>query len=385
MSTGTDCLKNEVFQDERLNEPRLCSSCILPENYPGVTFNDHGICSLCESYEPQVYLGEKRLKEDVMRILEGRRTNGYDCIAGFSGGRDSTYLLWYIVQVLKLKPLAVWVDSGYIPEDTRRNVERTARLLQVDLLVKPHKYLKTTTRHFLNAWQRNPEPATLINLCCGCRLGVSQLVKQEALKRKIPLIFAGGTPFEKGTFKKNLIATNSSRHVSFMLGYGKHVFRNPALVSDLPSLKIQIREYLNSSNGYIENNNSPHTVLLSPFMNYFRWEEKKVDETIRTEVGWTPHSGLKSSFRGDCEIGIIRQYLYYKMLGFNDKDDHLSWLIRDGQITRQEAIDRVIQERETDIEVLKASFAELDINFSQLKSQLEETATRKKIPFNSHI
>lgn len=359
---------------------RICENCILPENYSGVNFNEQGVCNLCEDYKSNQYLGEERLKEDIASILE-KKTNKYDCLVGFSGGRDSTYLLWYVVNVLKLKPLAVWVDSKLIPEDTLLNIRKTVDMLSIDLVIRQHDYLQKSTIHFLKSWLQYPNPATLINLCCGCRLGVSKLLKEEAVIRNIPIIFAGGTPFEKGLFKRNLISSNRNSHISFILGYGKQVIKNPSLISNLGCLTTQINEYLTVSSGYITKSKKDNFVLISPFVKYFRWEEEKIEETIKSELEWKQHTGLESSYRGDCEIGIIRQYLYYKMLGYNDKDDHLSWLVRDGQISREKALNRVIKEKVTEVDILKSSFSKLGIDFSEFISCVEKNARKHNIVY----
>ena len=77
---------------------KRCKKCILPENYPGITFNEEGICNYCLTYKKREYYGEEELK----KILEAyRNKNGnYDCIVGISGGRDSAYALYYLVNII---------------------------------------------------------------------------------------------------------------------------------------------------------------------------------------------------------------------------------------------------------------------------------------------
>lgn len=360
----------------------LCKKCILPQNYAGITFNEKGICNLCDDYKSPQYLGEDRLKDDIFKILKDKKNNKYDCVVGFSGGRDSTYLLWYIVTKLNLKPLLVFVDSGLIPETTISNIESTVKILGLDLIVKKHDLLKKSVIHFLKSWSNYPEPATLITLCTGCRLGVSKFINQVANNQNSPIVMAGGTPFEKGLFKKNLISKNRNSPISFIFGYGKQVIKNPSLISNIKCLKTQINEYLIAPSGYLSKNKKSNYKLISPFTNYFRWEEKKIENTIETKLKWKRYPGLGSAYRGDCEIGIIRQFLYNKMLGYNDKDDHLSWLIRDGQISREDALNRINEEKETGIDILKSIFNKLGFNFSDFISNVEKNARKHNISFN---
>lgn len=355
----------------KIKSYKLCKSCILPENFAGITFNEKGICNLCENYEPIQYLGKERLKKDVDEILKNKPDRKYDCVVGLSGGRDSTYLLWYVVNVLKLKPLALFVDSKLIPKATLENINNTVKQLDVDLIVDEHEYLLTAVPHFLSKWVKYPHPATLITLCTGCRLGLLKLLYKEATEKNIPIIFEGGTPFEEGSFKKDLLSSKSNNNISFLTGYGKQILKNPALISNPRCLKIQFDEFMIMPWGPVAKFRKQNYVHLEPFRDYFRWEEKKIEATIRQDLNWQRYPGMASSYRGDCDVGIIRQYLYNKLLGYNDKDDHLSWLIRDGQITRKEALNRIEKEKETSQEILRESFKKLGMDFDEFKDKLE--------------
>jgi hypothetical protein len=361
----------------------LCKKCILPHNYAGLIVNNEGICNLCKDYDSLQYEGENKLKEDIANILKDKRACEYDCVIGLSGGRDSTYLLWYIVKILKLKPLAVLSDSGLIPEMTISNINNAVKILGVDLVIKQHEFLKKTVLHFLKSWAKYPDPATLITLCTGCRLGIAKLIDEEAINRNIPLIFSGGTPFEKGLFKKNLISTNRNSNLSFLLGYCKKVIRNPSLITNLDSLKIQIDEYFTTPWGFMFKRKKQNFVRIEPFYKYFKWDEKEIEKTIRDELNWKRYPGMESSYRGDCEIGLIRQYLYNKMLGYNDKDDHLSWLVRDGQLSREEALERIEKEKETSMDILKEIFNNLGIDFYNYMCNVEKNIRKYNIACNS--
>jgi predicted NodU family carbamoyl transferase len=68
--------------------------------------------------------------------------------------------------------------------------------------------------------------------------------------------------------------------------------------------------------------------------------------------------------------------MYRAILGFNDKDDHLSWLVRDNQITREEALERVAKDRKIPTEAIKDVLSQLDIEYSDFERALSR-ATRR--------
>ncbi len=350
---------------------KLCSKCILPDNYVGISFDDDNTCNFCKerikNNFPE-YQGKDVLKEDINNILKHHPNRKYDCVVGFSGGRDSTFMLWYIVTQLNIKPLAVFIDSGLIPEQTIQNIKETVNILNVDLKIVRHSYLKNTFPYHFKSWLKNPVPETLITFCVGCRLGIHKFVDEEAIKQNIPILFYGGTPFEGKHYKINILKTDPTgkKDISFIMGYLRQVIQNPSLVLNPYCLIIQLKEY--GTVKFQRKKIKQHGIhIINFFYQYIRWEEKLIENTLKEKLNWERYPGLTTSYRGDCEIGIIRQFLYFKLLGYNDKDDHLSCLIRDNQISREEAINRICGQHNISVEMLKKTCKKAGIEYSKLE------------------
>jgi len=77
--------------------------------------------------------------------------------------------------------------------------------------------------------------------------------------------------------------------------------------------------------------------ILHPFLNYVEWQQNELENILFNELKWEIPKGAKNSSRFGCEIDTLRQYLFYKTLGYNDTHVDLSCLIRDGQINKVEA------------------------------------------------
>lgn len=91
---------------------------------PFIHFDDEGVCNYCRNFENRNYRlkGEMALKEFVEPF---RSSSGEpDCIVGFSGGRDSTYGIDYIKNVLGLHPIAFTYDWAMVNDLARRNQAR---------------------------------------------------------------------------------------------------------------------------------------------------------------------------------------------------------------------------------------------------------------------
>jgi hypothetical protein len=107
--------------------------------------------------------------------------------------------------------------------------------------------------------------------------------------------------------------------------------------------------------------------FLSPFYRFIKWDEKIILETLENELGWRKHSLSGSTWRGDCDIALLKLYLYKLCLGYNDKDDYLSELVRDGQITRESALHRLESEQYISESVIKHLVESQGINYSDFQ------------------
>ena len=58
-----------------------CVKCILPETYPGITFNEEGICNHCVDLKERTYLGEEALKKEIESYLDSRKDRNKTTIA----------------------------------------------------------------------------------------------------------------------------------------------------------------------------------------------------------------------------------------------------------------------------------------------------------------
>ena len=226
---------------------KRCAKCILPENYPGITFNEEGICSHCLTYKKKEYLGDKALKEKIGSFLKTKkdRNKDYDCVLGLSGGRDSSYLLYYLVKRLNLRVVAYSADNGFITEQTKLNMKNMTDALHVKLVIEEHDYLRRCLKYNILSWMRRPSPAMVGMLCAGCKLGIVVGLFNFAKSNDIPVVIRGGTRFEGQGYKVNIMKfdLNSMNNTSFIIGYLSKIIRNPKWILNPACLIIQIKEY----------------------------------------------------------------------------------------------------------------------------------------------
>ena len=116
---------------------KRCTKCCLPETQDAIRFDDDGLCTVCNQIKVKkdVVDWEERKKQLDELCDKYRGKHDYDCIIPFSGGKDSTYQLWYVVKKLKMKPLVVSFDHGFYRSPHLENRERTLKKLGVDFFI----------------------------------------------------------------------------------------------------------------------------------------------------------------------------------------------------------------------------------------------------------
>jgi hypothetical protein len=326
------------------------------------------------SYKEREYLGNEAFLQFIGSLRKGRQN--FDCLIGLSGGRDSSYLLYYFTEILHLKTLAYHFDHGFIPEETTSNVINVSDQLKTKLIIEKSDILKKCIGHHLSAWIKRPSPAMIGMLCTGCRVGTDRGLIHAAKKYHVPYIAYGGHPLEGGGFKLSLMKGNlesKTRNIFLILGYISEIARNPSWIMNPVCLMTQIKEYtmhFSPLRKISEKLKYAHVISSSPFYRFIRWDEKEVVETIREKLGWQSPGYGKSTWRTDCKISILKNYLYREIIGFNDKEDGLSCLVRAGQITRDEALERSIRENEISEDLIAQFVAELGLRYSDIKSAL---------------
>jgi N-acetyl sugar amidotransferase len=163
-----------------------CVRCGLPETYETIEYDDAGVCNICRQKEfrdERIDWPRRKLQLDEL-IAQYRGIHEYDCIIPFSGGKDSTFTLHYLVSEYRIKPLVVQFNHGFMRPNLLANNERTFRRLGVDVIsFRPN--WKVVKRLMLEALIRKGD------FCWHCHTGIFSYPMQLAVKFNTPLVIWG--------------------------------------------------------------------------------------------------------------------------------------------------------------------------------------------------
>jgi tRNA(Ile)-lysidine synthase TilS/MesJ len=326
------------------------------------------------------------MKEDlVLKIKELNRNNDYDCLLMFSGGKDSSYLLYYLSQELGLKVATITLTHKFLGKETLENINSFARKYSKKHITIENGTLNHAGKYFLETWINKPDEESLITLCTGCRLGLTKLVIETAIKENINVVITGLTRYEATDYRVKLVNYPKGKNGSifFFLGYIRLILRNPALIMNWKALRYQMEEfYYYSHEKEIYKRNNIHSIR--PFYDYLEYNESLIIDTLK-KLNWqkAPISG-NSYWRADCNMNAVRQYFHNKISGRNEQEHYYGQMLRENLISR-EYYEKNIQgfiQAESIIHILKSSgiseramrkymvYLEKDINTTKvLKSQ----------------
>ncbi len=305
-------------------EYQICTNCIMDTTDPDIYFDGNGICNHCHYYENYknnvMFTGNeaKLATQQMVAEIKNRRPKGsdYDCIMGLSGGVDSSYLAWYAVKVLGLKPLVVHVDSGWNSELAVNNIENIVNILGLDLhtLVLDWDEIRDLQRSFFKASVPNCDIPQDFAFFAG--------LYKEAKKYKIKSILNGGN------MQTESILPRAWGYSSSDLIHLRDVHKK------FGSIKLKeypVVNYLQKTLYY------QYILKLKVFrpLEYIPYNKAEAKHLLIHELKWRDYGGkhFESVF-----TKFFQAYYLPVKFGFDKRKAHLSSLIVSGQMTREEAV-----------------------------------------------
>lgn len=289
----------------------------------------------------------------VETINELNKNSDYDCLLMFSGGKDSSYLLYYLTQELGLRVATVTLTHDFQPKETRENIESFAKRYSKKHIAVENNALNYAGRHFLETWINKPDEGSLVTLCTGCRLGLVRLVIETAKKENINVVITGETPYEALDYRIKLVNYPKGKDgkLFFFLGYLRLVVRNPSLVKNLKAFRYQIEEYYYNRNMkkiYRQNNLS----LIYPYFS-LKYDEAMIIDTLK-KLNWKKASISPNSYwRADCNMNAIKQFFYNRISGYNEMEAYYGKMLKD-QLISQDYYDKNIKTLDQKEDILTA-------------------------------
>ncbi len=320
----------------------LCNTCILPVNFPGVSFNENGVCSLCVNHKPApIPIGADVLKNKILS------SNGkdYDCVVPLSGGKDSSYVLYYAVKKLGLRVLAVNYNSGFQSQQATENVVKACENLNVPLKVfnADFNLRKSLVRQVFRFGCLTGIPT---GVCGNCENAIRSYAVRAAREAGVRTILLGDSEAEKinipiptglGGLMRRVTAKNFAGVLKALSTYYVTASRERKFMG------IPVKDAFKLSMAPVEF--PENEIKVMHFFDYVPWETMNKKELLAKELGW--HAAENRISRFDCYLHPLDNLAFLKQLGISKDGIIYANLVREGVMSREQALEQEINIQKT--------------------------------------
>ncbi len=340
---------------------QICTQCIMDTSDPKISFDAQGVCDYCNNFksaiQPNWYTDERGEKE-LMALAEKIKANGkgkdFDCIIGLSGGLDSSYAAYIAKEKMGLRPLLFHVDAGWNTDQAVGNIEKLVDGMGLDLYTdvinwEEMKDLQTAFFRSQIPDQDMPQDAAFFS-------GLYKFARQHRIK----YVLTGANysteccrePEEWGAYPgvdKTLFRDIHQR-------FGSRKLKSFPL-TDIFVYKILYQRLLGMQ-------------VVKP-LNLVPYLKQEAEATLERLYGWKKfqHKHHESRF-----TRFYEDYWMPRKFGYEKRRAHFSSLIMTGQMSREEAVQRIAKP-ELEEQFLQSEFEyvanKLDLTVDQLQEIFE--------------
>ena len=360
-----------------LSEATFCKGCVANDYIiPGIEFSKDGLCPMCLTKKKTAHM---KSVIPVMNTFPRAKRSRFDVALFYTGGKDSTYLLYYLSKVQKLRVLALTWEIPYMSESAKKSIEGAKKAFDtVEFISRrvSNDDLRTVYRRLYELSENT----------CACPSLAYVLFYPELCENRIPYFVAGNEPaqmtglyynamapafvytFEKNKWLNGLI--NVGRVLTFrpplkrgqyhtlsvmkqlICGAGtvqrKAGYENPLVanavkaIREVPYMTAPLKRALRRSSF---SGNIPAFVqvdLNDVSSGTYDW--RRIKDTIVRECGWVMPENDGKGLHTSCSIEKCKEHSQFKrfynmessMIPFSALE--ISLAVRDGNISREDAL-----------------------------------------------
>ena len=315
-----------------------CSKCLFPETYETINFNKKGQCNICSSTLIQKNkINWTKRKAELKKLLSNYRGKyDYDCIVPFSGGKDSTFQLYYLIKEFKVKPLVVRFNHGFYRDQTQRNTHNVLKQLGADFIEFTPNW-NIVKKLMLESFQRKGD------FCWHCHTGIYSYPIRIAIKFNVPLVIYGEPLAEMSayySYKEKEEEDEEKFNMVRNLGITADDMFNMLKGS---GVKLERRDLIPYT--YPTQNECKKIGLKSILLGaYIKWDYAKQVKLIKKKLNWqgdelegVPKEANPFESKIECFMQGTRDYIKYVKRGYGRITQNLATEIREGRIKVSDA------------------------------------------------
>lgn len=219
--------ENELtYIPKSLSEARFCKSCSANDFIiPGLEFDGEGNCPMCQMADDVKNLKSiLPLVDDIPKSDKSR----FDVALFYTGGKDSTYMLYYLSKVKKLRVLALTWVIPFMSESAKKSIENAK-----DVFASVEFIERTVSKEDLKKIYR--KLYALSGNTCACPSLAYLLFYPELVNNRVPYFVVGNEPVQMLGLYYNHMAPalaysfSDNKLLSFLINVGRVITFHPPL------------------------------------------------------------------------------------------------------------------------------------------------------------
>lgn len=312
---------------------KYCTSCLVAETEQSVTFDEDGVCNICQvAQERDEKISWDKREEELKEIINSYRgKHPYDAIVPFSGGKDSAWTAYVLVRHYGLNVLLTTFDSNFRRPGHLQNLDRVVRALGCEHVTHraSQRIIKKT---MLESLRRKGD------FCWYCHTGVVAFPFKAALMYETPLIIWGepGSEYSGGYYNYNTKTPPDERWFNRQINLSINAedmvgFIDDATVRDLEPFRLPPWEKMQEAG-----------VTSIHLGDYIKWDAPEQYKILNRELGWemSEVENLHPRYhyeKVECFLQGTRDYLRFIKRGSARTAQRANLDIRNGILSREEA------------------------------------------------
>ncbi|WP_193774532.1 non-ribosomal peptide synthetase [Vallitalea guaymasensis] len=320
-----------VHVEEEQEKAKYCSRCGITSKYEGVIIGEDGVCNVCKKYEGYEDITAEYFRplEELEQKLKNNPYEGkYDCLLQYSGGKDSTYVLYKLVE-MGVRVLAFVFDNEYISETAFKNIDRVVKECNVDCIIQTQKDMNKVFLEGLNEE---------CSVCKGCFRVLNILSERYAYENKIPYIINGlsrGQIFDVRLYD---------------------IFEQGKQIEDVEEIENKIfeqrclyhakKDYVTKSLGeemIIDREILEKTEVID-FYRYTDVTKKEILDLLKSKSDHWSQPQDTGSCSSNCRVNDVGIYVQRKRKEYDNYTFPNSWEVRLGHITLEQSLEELAEE-----------------------------------------
>ena len=365
---------------------KKCTKCGLPETFETIEFDESGVCNMCTQFKykmEEIDWNQRKSMFDKI-IEENRGKYEYDCILPFSGGKDSTFTLYYLVKEYGIKPLVVQFNHGFMRPTLLKNNERTFKTLGVDVISFTPNW-NIVKRVMLEALIRKGD------FCWHCHTGIFSYPMHIAIKYNTPLVLWGEPQSEYTAYydyRDNEIEVVDETRFNRFINLGITAEDMIGMIDADKS--IDPRDFAPYT--YPKERDLKKLRYQSLCLGSFiPWDTKTQSKLIMDELGWEGDEveGMPPKIydyeKIECHMQGVRDYIKFLKRGYSRVTQMTVLDIRNGRMTKEEAEELIYKYEGKKPPSLEVFLEYLDMTESEFNEIVSKTVVPpNKLEFNSN-